>query len=70
MQPCLVKCPNRKCGFIFDSSETFYWGRDKHGDPTIENIYCPKCWVSTNPIDKRRTQYRFEDFVEVIDKNE
>lgn len=59
----LVSCP--KCGHVFDSAETFSWGRDINGDPTIENIRCPKCWASTKPYDKRRKVWRYDDFKEV-----
>jgi len=43
----LVKCPN--CGNVFDSNETFSWGIDSDGHPTIEQLYCPKCFIGTEP---------------------
>jgi len=41
----LVRCPN--CGHVFDSDETFSWGLDDDGDPTIEELYCPVCGIAT-----------------------
>ena len=40
-----VKCPN--CGYIFDENLTFSWGPDNEGDPTVEHISCPKCFIGT-----------------------
>ena len=62
MAVCYVKCPNRKCGHIFDMNKTFWWGMDENGDPTIENAYCPKCHASTRPWDRRRKIYEYDDF--------
>lgn len=65
MEVCHVRCPNLKCGFIFNSYETFWWASDKDGFPTIESISCPKCKSSTQPKDKRRKQFKFDSFEEV-----
>lgn len=64
--PTFVKCP--KCSHVFDSDETFYWGCDWNGDPTIEQISCPKCKASTKPRDGRRKVWDYDDFTVVLTK--
>ena len=64
-----VRCPEKKCGHVFDDRETFWWGADWNGDPTVENIYCPKCHASTKPYDRRRRQWNYDDFAVVPNKD-
>jgi len=42
-----VKCP--WCGHVFIGKEGFYWLEDENGDPTVENMTCPKCEIGTEP---------------------
>lgn len=64
-EPLLVKCP--KCGRVFDSRDTFWWGKDKHGDATIENIYCAACGASTHSWDGRMKAWNYDDFKAVTE---
>lgn len=64
-----VRCPEKKCGHVFDCDETFWWGADQNGDPTVENIRCPKCHASTKPYDRRRRQWSYDSFAVVDSPN-
>lgn len=44
----IIECPN--CNHHFDHEETFSWGIDDNGHPTVEFLSCPKCYVATEPI--------------------
>ena len=66
IEPCKVKCPHKKCGHVFESLQTFSWGLDSNGHPTIENISCPKCGASTTPFDGRKKTFEFDDFKEIF----
>ena len=44
----MVVCPN--CNNKFPHDETFSWGIDENGHPTIEQLYCPHCGIGTTPV--------------------
>jgi hypothetical protein len=66
---CLVRCPSPTCKHVFDSAETFSWKLDFDGHPTVEHLYCPKCWAGTNMMHENWTpddpEYDYNDFKDI-----
>jgi hypothetical protein len=63
-------CPG--CKKEFDHSETFSWGPDSDGHPTVEQLFCPHCGASTEePPSWSVFSYReFEEATSLVLKRE
>jgi hypothetical protein len=60
----MIKCPRISCGLVFDGDKTFWWGLDINGDPTVENMTCPRCGASTSSFRRNERTWSFDSFKE------